>query len=209
MAGDRDRPNVTTDSALAYARRMGRILFDTASSLNGWIADEHNSLDWLFSVEGGEQPSDELFPSTATVMVEGSTTYEWVLAHEGLLQHPERWQPMFGSKPTFVFTSRDLPIPEGADVRLVAGSVADALPAIREAAGGGDIWVVGGGDLAGQFLDAGALDQLAVSFAPVLLTGGAPLLPRRVGSDRLRLVSATAVGQFARLVYEVTVPRPV
>lgn len=143
---------------------MGRIVFDTATSLNGWIADEHNSLAWLFAVENGATPDD---------------------------------------KPTFVFTTRQLPVPEGADVRFVSGPVADVLPFIREAAGDGDIWVVGGGDLAGQFLDAGALDEIALSVAPVALTGGAPLLPRRVESDRLRLVSAKAVGQFARLVYRV------
>ena len=104
----------------------------------------------------------------------------------------------------FVFTSRDLPAPAGADIRFISGPVAEALPTIRAAAGDGDIWVVGGGDLAGQFLDAGALDEVRLSVAPVALTGGAPLLPRRVESDRLRLKSATAVGQFARLVYEVT-----
>ena len=68
--------------------------------------------------------------------------------------------------------------------------------------------LVGGGDLAGQFLDVDALDEIAVSIAPVLLTGGAPLLPRRVESDRLRLVSARAAGQFARLVYEVSRSAP-
>lgn len=182
---------------------MGQIVLDAATTLNGLIADEVNSLDWLFAVDGGEQPEEGLFPAEATVLVEGSTTYEWVLAYEDLLTRPERWGELFGRKPTFVFTSRDLPIPDGADVRLVAGDVADALPAIREAAGTGDVWVVGGGDLAGQFLDAGALDQIAVSVAPVTLTGGAPLFPRFVGSDRLRLISASAVGQFARLVYEV------
>ncbi|WP_416888701.1 hypothetical protein [Microbacterium sp.] len=57
-----------------------------------------------------------------------------------------------------------------------------------------------------QILDAGALDEIAISIAPVLLTGGAPLLPRRVESDRLRLVSANAVGQFARVVYAVAPP---
>jgi dihydrofolate reductase len=185
---------------------VNKILFDTATTLNGFIADESNSLDWLFAVEGGDDPDANLYPSSATVLVEGSTTYEWVLRHEKLLEHPERWGAMFGSKPTFVFTTRPLPIPEGADVRLVSGSVDEALPAIREAAGDGDIWVVGGGDLAGQFLDAGALDRIAVSVAPALLTAGAPLLPRRVGSDQLRLVSATAVGQFARLVYDVSPP---
>lgn len=182
---------------------MGRIIFDTATSINGWIADEDNSLGWLFAVEGGEQPDEGLLPESTSVMVEGSTTYEWVLAHEEILDHPERWQNFHGSRPTFVFTTRDLPIPAGADIRLVSGPVADHIEAIRAAAGEGDIWVVGGGDLAGQFLDAGLLDEIAISIAPVALTGGAPLLPRRVESAQLRLVSARAHGQFARIVYAV------
>ncbi len=183
---------------------MGRIIFDTAATLNGWIADEHNSLSWLFAVEGGDEPDPDLLPQNVGVMVEGSTTYEWLLAESELLAHPERWQEFHGDKPTFVFTTRELPVPAGADVRFVSGSVRDALPALRNAAGERDIWVVGGGDLAGQFLDAGALDEIAVSIAPVVLTGGAPLLPRRIESDRLRLESAHAAGQFARLVYRVS-----
>lgn len=182
---------------------MGQILFDTATSLNGWIADTENSLSWLFAVEGGEQPEEALLPTGVTVMVEGSTTYEWVLRESDILAHPEKWREFHGDRPTFVFTSRELPVPEGADIRFVNGRVDAVLPQIRAAAGEGDIWVVGGGDLAGQFLDLGALDRLALSVAPVALDGGAPLLPRRVGSDRLRLVSATAHGQFARLIYDV------
>lgn len=182
---------------------MGRIVFDTATSFNGWIADEDNSLAWLFAVEGGEHPDDGLFPTGVSVMVEGSTTYEWVLAESDILAHPERWREFHGDRPTFVFTTRELPVPEGADIRFVSGPVADVLAEIRAAAGDGDIWVVGGGDLAGQFLDAGVLDEIALSVAPVALTAGAPLFPRRVESDRLRLVSASAVGQFARLVYRV------
>lgn len=185
---------------------MGRIIFDAATSLNGWIADEDGSLAWLFAVENGQQPEPGLSPAEATVLVEGSTTYEWVLQAENLLDHPEKWQQLYGDKPTFVFTTRVLPIPHGADVRFISGLVSTHLPLLREAAGDGDIWVVGGGDLAGQFLDADALDEIALSVAPVALTGGAPLLPRAVGSDRLRLVSASAYGQFARLVYAV-VPR--
>ncbi|HWH25344.1 MAG TPA: dihydrofolate reductase family protein [Pseudolysinimonas sp.] len=182
---------------------MGRILFDTATALNGWIADTNNSLSWLFAAAGGTEPDPELLPSNATVLVEGSTTYEWLLAESDLLAHPERWREFHGERPTFVFTTRELPTPTGADIRFVSGSVADALPAIRAAAGDGDIWVMGGGDLAGQFFDAGALDQIAVSIAPVTLDGGAPLFPRRVESDRLTLVSAEAHGQFARLIYDV------
>lgn len=183
---------------------MSRVLFETASTLNGFIADESNSLEWLFSVEADETP---VVAPSATVQVEGSTTYEWVLEHENLIAEPHKWGEYFGSKPTFVFTTRELPVPEGADVRFVQGTVADALPAIRDAAGNGDIWVVGGGDLAAQFLEAGALDEISVSIAPATVIGGAPLFPRVLGSDRLRLKSATAVGQFAHLVYDV-VPLP-
>ncbi len=182
---------------------MGRFLYDTATTIDGWIADEDHSLEWLFAVEGGDEPDEGLFPSGAAVMVEGSSTYEWVLRAEDLLEHPEKWQGFHGERPVFVFTTRDLPVPAGADVRLVRGPVTEVLPAIREAAGDGDVWIVGGGDLAGQFLDAGALDEVAVSVAPATLGAGAPLFPRRVGSDRLRLRSAERVGQFARLVYDV------
>lgn len=187
---------------------MGRFLFDTATSIDGWIADEHDSLDWLFAVEGGEEPADGLFPSQARVMVQGSTTYEWLLRHDDLLAQPEKWVEFFGDRAVFVFTTRELEVPEGADVRFVSGPVVEELPTIRAAAGEGDVWVVGGGDLAAQFLEAGALDEIAVSVAPVTLGAGAPLFPRRVGSDRLRLVSAAKVGQFARLVYEVRDPAP-
>ncbi|CAO1651069.1 dihydrofolate reductase family protein [Salinibacterium sp. NYA9b] len=179
---------------------MSRILFETASTLNGYLADEADSLDWLLAVPSDEAPA---VAPTATVQVEGSTTYEWVLKQEDLIAQPHKWAEYFGNKPTFVFTTRDLPVPEGADVRFVHGSVADALPAIREAAGDGDIWIVGGGELAAQFFDAGALDEISISFAPATVIGGAPLFPRMLGSDRLRLTSAAAVGQFAHLVYEV------
>jgi dihydrofolate reductase len=183
---------------------MGRILFDTATTINGWIADTDNSLAWLFAVAGGDHPDEGLFPQGAAVLVEGSTTYEWILEESDILAHPEKWTEFHGNRPTFVFTSRELPVPEGADIRFVRGDVSASLPEIREAAGEGDIWVVGGGDLAGQFFDAGVLDRIALSVAPVALDGGAPLFPRRVESDRLRLVSVEKFGQFARLVYDVT-----
>lgn len=182
---------------------MGEIIFDTATTLNGWIADEQHSLDWLFAVENGEAPADGLYPAGAAVQVMGSSTYEWVLRHEHLIARPERWTELFGSTPVFVFSSRALDIPSGADVRIISGEVPALLPEIRDAAADGDIWVVGGGELAGQFFDAGALDRIALSISPVALTGGAPLFPRRVESDRLRLVEARMVGQFARVVYEV------
>jgi dihydrofolate reductase len=184
---------------------MPRTVFYTATTLNGFLADEADSLAWLFSVPGGEGGDDtfQRFLSDIGVLVQGSTTYEWVLQHENLVEQPDKWPEYYGARPTFVFTSRTLPSVPGADVRFVQGSVADAWPAILEAAGGKDVWVVGGGDLAGQFADAGLLDELVVSIAPATLESGRPLLPRRLEWPRLQLKGVRQVGQFAEVTYAV------
>jgi dihydrofolate reductase len=187
-------------------RVMTRFVYATATSLDGFLADSDNSLGWLFAVEGGEESLAALasFVEGVGVMVEGSTTYLWVLEHEKLLDAPEKWQELYGEKPTFVFSSRDdLPLVPGADIRVVAGPVADHLDAIRAAAGDNDVWLVGGGDLVGQFHEAGALDEVMLSVAAVTLGGGAPLLPRRIESSTLRLVEVGQTGQFVSLLYQV------
>ncbi|MGO4383562.1 dihydrofolate reductase family protein [Specibacter sp. RAF43] len=182
---------------------MTRIVYYTASTMNGFLADPENSLAWLFAVDTTEAPDLAGLMDGMGVFVEGSTTYEWVLREEKLLENPAKWRQFYGEKPTYVFTSRQLPVPDGADVRFVSGSVKNVLPDIVAAAGEKDVWVVGGGDLAGQFLDIDALDEITVSIAPALLAGGAPLLPRIVGPDRLVLRSALQQGQFATLSYGV------
>lgn len=185
---------------------MTRFVYATAASLDGFLADADNSLDWLFAVDGGEESIAGLsaFVEGVGVMVEGSTTYEWVLAHERLLESPDKWQEFYGDKITYVFSSRtDLPLVPGADIRVLSGSVAAHAEMLRESAAGKDVWIVGGGDLAGQFHEAGLLDEIMVSVAAVTLGSGAPLLPRRIESSRLRLLEVKQVGQFAELRYAV------
>lgn len=184
---------------------MTSFIYSTAVTLDGFIADPEHSLEWLFAVDSTDAGGDDLL-ETSGALVMGSHTYEWLLGHEEVLDHPEKWFGFYGGRRVFVFSTRDLPIPTDADVRLLRGSVADALPAIREASGESKVWPIGGGDLVGQFADAGALDEIEVNVAPVLLGGGAPLLPRRIESDRLRLVNAARHGQFVTLRYELTRP---
>jgi len=193
---------------------MAKTVFHTATSIDGFIADSDNSLEWLFTVPGSlpdeagsesgasESPMDEFgeFLADVGAICMGSTTYEWVLDHEQALTHPEKWTY---EPPTWVFTTRDLPAVPGADIRFVSGDVATVHAEMTAAAGERDRWIVGGGDLVGQFFDAGMLDEIRASLAPVFLGGGAPLLPRRILSDRLELIEAKAVGQFATLAYLV------
>jgi dihydrofolate reductase len=175
----------------------------TASSLDGFIADPQHSLDWLFQF--GESATDDYpgFIEAVGAIAMGSTTYEWILSHQ-VLPTADRPQPWPYAQPTWVFTSRDLPPVPGADVRFVRGDVRPVHAEMVGAAGGRNVWIVGGGDLAGQFHDHGLLDEIIVTFASVTLGGGAPLLPRSIISPPLRLVSARTYGTaYAQLTYEV------
>jgi len=89
-------------------------------------------------------------------------------------------------------------------MRFVKGDVRPVHAEMRKAAGSKNIWIMGGGDLAGQFLDAGLLDEIIVQIGSVTLRKGKPLFPRRVTSPPLRLLSVRQVGTgFAELCYEV------
>ena len=184
---------------------MGKTQYYTATTLDGYIADDHNSLDWLFEVERGTGAEDAFAPFFANVgaMAMGRTTYEWVLEHERLLDEPAKWRGYYGDTPCWVFTHASPPAIPDADIRFVAGDVARVHEAMTEAAGGKNVWLVGGGDLVGQFADEGLLDEILAGVAPVTLGGGAPLLPRRLGAARLELVDVARDGQFARLTYRV------
>ncbi|MEO8577408.1 MAG: dihydrofolate reductase family protein, partial [Gemmatimonadales bacterium] len=132
----------------------------------------------------------------------GSSTYEWILRHH-IGRDADRPEPWPYEQPVWVFTSRTLPSVPAADVRFVSGDVRPVHEAMVEAAAGRNVWIVGGGDLAGQFYDAGLLDEMFVQVGSVTLGAGKPLFPRNVTSPPLRLVSVNAIGTgFAELHYE-------
>src|SRR5581483_8545297 len=163
---------------------MGKTQYYTATTLDGYIADSHNSLDWLFAVDRETNTFPAFFANVGAFAM-GATTYEWVVDHEGLREHPEKWNAYYENVPCWVFTHRDLPAIDGLDIRFVRGDVRPVHAAMVEAAQDKNIWLVGGGELVGSFADANLLDEVLVGIAPVTLGSGAPLLPRVLTSDRL------------------------
>jgi dihydrofolate reductase len=116
----------------------------------------------------------------------------------------ERPEPWPYQQPTWVFTTRTLPPVPGADIRFVRGDVRPLHQAVARAAGGKNVWLVGGGELVGQFYDQGLLDEIFVQVGSVTLGSGKPLLPRNITSPPLKLISVRALGTgFAELHYEV------
>ncbi|MGD8428243.1 MAG: dihydrofolate reductase family protein [Balneolaceae bacterium] len=175
----------------------------TATSINGYIADEDNSLDWLFQFGEIESMKGHYprFINKVGASAMGATTYEWILEHENMLENPERWPYDI---PTWVFTHRNLPIVNGADIRFSDGEVTSVHADMVKAAAGKNIWILGGGDLAGQFYDHGLLDELILAVAPVMLRSGAPLLPRNITVPPLKLTDVEKHGDvFVILTYEV------
>lgn len=176
----------------------------TASSLDGFIATEDHSLEWLFPLGDIADTGYPEFIAEVGALAMGSSTYRWMLQHviEPAQGKRQAWPY---SQPTWVFSTRSLPHVEGAELHFVRGDVRPVHARMREAARERNVWLVGGGDLVGQFHDAGLLDEIIVQVGSVTLGSGKPLLPRRITSPSLRLTSARAIGPgFAELRYDVT-----
>lgn len=93
------------------------------------------------------------------------------------------------------------------DIRFVKGDVRHIHPDMRAAAGSKNIWIAGGGDLAGQFYDAGRLDELIIQLGSVTLGKGKPLFPREVVGPKLKLTSTRQMGPgMIELRYDVLRP---
>ena len=155
-------------------------IYYTASSLDGFIAGPGHSLEWLLrrDIDPGGPQSFAAFTGGVGAAVMGANTYQWILDHGD-----EPWSPEL---PSWVMTHRAFAAPE-ADIRFSTAPPAEVHAAAVDAAGGRDIWLVGGGELVGQFHDAGFLDEVHVQYAPATLGSGAPLLPRRIDLDLVDL----------------------
>ncbi|RDZ26488.1 dihydrofolate reductase family protein [Lysobacter silvisoli] len=181
-----------------------KTVYYTSSSLDGFLATESDSLDWLFPLGDIAQTSYPAFIESVGAIAMGSSTYEWILRNAGAVseQTGSAWPYL---QPTWVFTTRELPRIDGAQVTFAQGDVRAAHRDMQAAADGKTIWIMGGGDLAGQFHDAGLLDEIVVQIGSATLGRGKPLFPRQVLGPGLSLVSVNQVGSgFAELSYRVS-----
>lgn len=182
---------------------MSRTIYYCAASLDGYIAESDDTIDWLLGYDGsfeadGLEPGPmseggayERFYDGIGVLISGSTTYEFVVDHIGATGS---WP--YAGKPYWVLSSRELPVPEQAagDVKVVNAKPQELITELRDAAGGGDVWVVGGGNVASQFADAGLLDEVHLTVVPVVLGQGKPLFDRRLTSGALQLLGTQVFG---------------
>ena len=183
---------------------MSLTQYYTATTLDGFIADPDNSLDWLFT-----RKREDDGPLNYGEFIAHSVRWRWDLRHTNgssttNSQTRIRWA---GNGPTTyragsLRTGNCLSSPTRR-IEFTSADIATVHGKMVAEAGDRNVWIVGGGDLAGQFADVGLLDEIIVSIAPVTLGQGAPLLPRRV---ELRLDELGRNGDLACARFSVVRP---
>jgi dihydrofolate reductase len=178
---------------------MGTVVFDITMSLDGFITGANDSPerplgeggerlhDWISSGRTDEDTRvlDELFASGAVVA--GRRTYDISTGPNGWGDGP------LGKTPVFV-VSHDRPekVPDGGAVFTFASDIRSALQQAQEAAADKPVYVMGGADVAQQYLAAGLVDEVQIHLAPVLLGRGVRLF-EHPGLDQVRMESTRVI----------------
>jgi dihydrofolate reductase len=192
---------------------VSRTQYYCAATLDGYIADADDGIDWLTGYEGSfeggadggpmtERGSYERFYADVGALVSGSVTYEFILGH---IEGGGSWP--YAGKPYWVLSSRELPVAEGegVDVRIENAAVRELHEQMVASAGDRNLWIVGGGNVASQFADAGLLDDVLVTVVPVVLGEGKPLFDRGLPGGPLQLTAVSPHGNgMVGLSYRVS-----
>ena len=162
-----------------------------AMSLDGYIATEDDSLDWLFKTKVDGDAGYEAFYKPVDTVVMGNRTYEWIL-NEMKGTFP------YENKKCFVFTSKEKQ--HSPYVQFVHEDVKTFTRNLKEE-NGGTIWLVGGGGIIHSFLQNNLIDEYIITIAPVLIGKGIPLFQPFDQEIDLELKEVRQYGQFAQLIY--------
>jgi dihydrofolate reductase len=192
---------------------MGKTQYYCAATLDGYIADADDGLDWLLGYEGSydgkgteaaplsEGGSYDAFYSDVGALVSGSITYLFVLDHMG-----EEGEWPYAGKPYWVLSTKELAKPPGHEdnIRVVDAKVTELHKQMLAAAGDRNLWIIGGGNVASQFADEGLLDEVLVTVVPVVLGEGKPLFDRGLPGGPLQLTGTRVFKTgMVELTYEV------
>lgn len=151
-------------------KNMPRVKLYIAASLDGFIARENGSIDWLTVYDNNSETDygySEFYASIGTVLM-GRKTYEQVLGFGDWL---------YKEKKTYVFTRQKEPLRRQNNVEFFSGDIGEFVRRLKENMKE-DIWLVGGSQLVKVFLEENLVDDFIVFLVPIILGGGIPLFDR-------------------------------
>lgn len=177
---------------------MSRVIYYFAMSVDGFIADRNGELDsWLPMPEinaDGQPELDEYgyseFYARIAAVIMGRKTCEF------LLNESMPWP--YAGRRAYVYSSQDLPRKNGADFEITREEPAALVQRLR-AELAGDIWLLGGGQLASAFAERDLIDEYHIATMPALLGSGTPAIAPHTkpggGVQRLRMLSHTGTAR--------------
>jgi dihydrofolate reductase len=218
---------------------MAELFLDISVSIDGFVAGPNPTLeeplgeegerlhDWItrlaswrahHGLEGGESgPDDEIVAETVASTGAFLMGRRMFSGGSGPWEEDPKADGWWGDEPpfhapVFVLThhARD-PVPKqgGTTYTFVTEGIEAALEAAREAAGGKNVQIAGGADVAQQYLRAGPLDTLQLHVAPILLGGGVRLFDDpALGGMELECTRVIESPAVTHLRYRVRRPTP-
>ncbi len=153
---------------------MRKVVLFTASSLDGFIATKSGGIDWLFT--DADYGYKRFFNSIDTTLT-GYKTYKKALSFSEFV---------FPGKANYVF-SRKKRRPD-PNVTFVSRNVPAFVRTLKKEKSGKNIWLVGGGSINSVMLNAGLIDEMIISYHPIILGGGIPLFTDKSRESEFTLV---------------------
>ena len=170
---------------------MRKVIYGGATSLDGFLAGPGESLDWLRWSQDAAAISRANFEGVDAMLM-GRKTFELAWAKGG--------GPLVTAVKTYVFSRTLERLPEGATGELVRGDAVEFVRRMKAEPDGGNILVMGGGELGTALVEAGLVDEIGFSVHPVLLGGGVPALCPMTRRVELELIEARPIAQGCVLV---------
>jgi dihydrofolate reductase len=179
-----------------------KITIHMVASIDGIIAKKDNSVSWFDTQSVYEKgvvltkEQIEAFVKAIDCYVMGARTYEHALE----LSKSYGWA--YGDVPTIVLSSRNLPV-ERPNIKIYAGDLAELVnkrlkPQYK------NVWVVGGAELAKDFINLKLADEIRMSVVPIILGQGTPFFQDIKAEQALHLTDVTVYKNgMVELVYEI------
>ena len=161
---------------------MRKIKLYIAVSIDGFIADKNGRVEWLENLPNPDfldYGYFDMYNSIDTTLM-GNITYQQVLGFD--MPFP------YSDKTNFVFT-RNQSLTEDENVTFVNNNIIDFVKKMKSKKGK-SIWLIGGGQVNSILLNANLIDEMIVSYMPIVLGDGIPLFSSNTQLKSFRLLKS-------------------
>ncbi|MDU1892547.1 MAG: dihydrofolate reductase family protein [Dysgonomonas sp.] len=147
---------------------MKKIKLYIAASIDGYIARNNGSIDWLTDypiLENFDYGYKEFYNSVDTIIMGGKS-------YRAMLRISEEW--MYSDKLTYVVSKHSYQNEQ--HVHFISMNVTETITNLQKEKGK-DIWLFGGGEIISLLLNNNLVDEMIITYIPIVLGDGIPLFP--------------------------------